>query len=193
MVERRRSTGRPARTRRWPRLGRHCPRKVQPRAWATCLDGGRLWQQRGDAVVALYGTSAELGMGRPRGSSAGGRASLGGIEEGVRQHGVHGGGMVPSPGSRRGKGKGEGEIGEGRGARVIYRSTTRRSWRPCKQGERHATCSAWCTVGTVHQFQISNSTSNIPLKPILRASVTPKPRRVSKNSINKSCRSTYQL
>ena len=48
-------------------------------------------------------------------------------------------------------------------------------------------------VGTVHQFQISNSTSNIPLKPILRASVTPKPRRVRKNSINKSCRSTYHL
>ena len=131
-------------------------------------------------------------MGRPRGSSAGGRASLGGIEEGVRQHGVHGGGMVLSCGSRRGKGKGEGEIGEGRGAGVIYWSTARRSWRPCKQGERHATCSA-CTVGTVHQFQISNSTSNIPLKHILRASVTPKPRRVSKNSINKSCRSTYQL
>ena len=41
--------------------------------------------------MALYGTSAELGMGRPRGSSAGGRASLGGIEEGVRQHDVHGG------------------------------------------------------------------------------------------------------
>ena len=133
-------------------------------------------------------------MGRPRGSSAGGRASLGGIEEGVcRQHGIHGGGMVPSCGSRRGKGKGEGEIGEGRGARVIYWSTARRSWRPCKLGERHATCSAWCTVGTVHQFQISNSTSNISLKPILRASVTPKPRRVSKNSINKSCRSIYQL
>jgi hypothetical protein len=29
--------------------------------------------------VALYGMSAELGMGRPRGSSAGGRASLGGV------------------------------------------------------------------------------------------------------------------
>ena len=51
----------------------------------------------------------------------------------------------------------------------------------------------WQGVRTVQQFQISNSTSNIPLKPILRTSVTPKPRRVSKNSINKSCRSTYQL
>ena len=76
---------------------------------------------------------------------------------------------------------------------VLYIYTARRSWQPCKHGERHATCSAWCTVGTVHQFQISNSTSNIPLKPIFRASVTSKPRRVSKNSINKSCRSTYQL
>ena len=38
-----------------------------------------------------------------------------------------------------------------------------------------------------HCSSISNFqfTSNIPLKPILRASVTPKPRRVSKNSINK--------
>ena len=137
MVERRRSTGRPARTRRWPRLGRHCPRKVQPRAWATCLGGGRLWQRRGDAVVALYGTSAELGMGRPRGSSAGGRASLGGIEEGVRQHGVHGGGMVPSPGSRRGKGKGEGEIGEGSELRASGRSLWMSS--PDRRGQRRRT------------------------------------------------------
>ena len=48
-------------------------------------------------------------------------------------------------------------------------------------------------VDTILKFQISNSTSNIQLKPILRASITPKPRRVSKNSINKSYRSTYQL
>jgi hypothetical protein len=137
MVERRRSTGRPARTRRWPRRGRHCPRKVQPRAWATCLGGGRLWQRRGDAVVALYGTSAELGMERPRGSSAGGRASLGGIEEGVWQHGVHGGGMVPSPGSRRGKGKGEGEIGEGSELRASGRSLWMSS--PDRRGHRRRT------------------------------------------------------
>ena len=39
----------------------------------------------------------------------------------------------------------------------------------------------------------NNTTANIPLTPILRVSVTPKPRRISKNSINKSCRSTYQL
>jgi len=188
MVERRRSTGRPARTRRWPRLGRHCPRKVQPRAWATCLGGGRLWQRRGDAVVALYGTSAELGMGRPRGSSAGGRASLGGIEEGVRQHGVHGGGMVPSCGSKRGKGKGEGEIGEGRGGRVIYRSTARRSWRPCKQGERQATCSAWCTVGTVHPFQISNSTSKTRLNLNLCPFISPNTFSLGTNGSNKCCR-----
>jgi hypothetical protein len=59
------------------------------------------------------------------------------------------------------------------------------------QATRH--CSL-CTVSTLFvKFQISNSTSNIPLKPILCASVTPKLRWVSKNSINKSCRSTYQL
>ena len=46
---------------------------------------------------------------------------------------------------------------------------------------------------TVHKIQISNSTSNVPLKLIFRASVTPKPRRVSKNFINKSCRSTRHL
>jgi hypothetical protein len=58
------------------------------------------------------------------------------------------------------------------------------------QATRH--CSL-CTSTLFIKFQISNSTSNILLKPILRASVTPKLRRVSKNSINKSCRSTYQL
>jgi hypothetical protein len=31
------------------------------------------------------------------------------------------------------------------------------------------------------------------LKPIFRTSLTPKPRRFGKNSVNKSCRSTYQL
>jgi hypothetical protein len=42
--------------------------------------------------VALYGTSAELGMGRPRGSSAGGRASLGGVprRESSRGQQLHG-------------------------------------------------------------------------------------------------------
>ena len=53
---------------------------------------------------------------------------------------------------------------------------------------------AFCAPSdAVHRIQIFNSTSNIPLRPIHRASITPKPRRVSKNSINKSCRSTYQL
>ena len=46
---------------------------------------------------------------------------------------------------------------------------------------------------TVHKIQIFNSTSTIPLKLIFRASVTLKPRRVSKNSIYKSCRSTRHL
>ena len=61
-----------------------------------------------------------------------------------------------------------------------------RAWRP--RGSKHAARSALFI-----KFQISNSTSNIPLKPILRTSLTPKPRRVGKNSTNKSCTSTYQL
>ena len=43
-------------------------------------------------VVLLYSMSAELGMGRPRGSSAGGRASLGGVPRRESSHGqqLHG-------------------------------------------------------------------------------------------------------
>ena len=105
-------------------------------------------------------------------------------------------GVVPAwRGSRRRKEKGETESGEGR-VPVLYLSRRRRAGgHASSEGERvqHAACSSVHGVNTVYQFQISNSSSNIPLKLILRASVPPKPRRVSKNSINKSCISTYQL
>ena len=57
----------------------------------------------------------------------------------------------------------------------------------------HAVRAFCARSDAVHRIQIFNSTSNIPLRLILRASITPKSRRVSKNSINKSCRSTYHL
>ena len=66
-------------------------------------------------------------------------------------------------------------------------------WRTGMGTGGHAVRAFCARSDAVHRIQIFNSTSNIPLRPILRASVTPKPRRVSKNSINKSCRSTYQL
>ena len=88
---------------------------------------------------------------------------------------------------------------EGRGAdtrrargssSLPWRGEVASSWRT----EGHAAAASYARSDmAVHRIQIFNSTSNIPLRPILRASVTPKPRRVSKNSINKSCRSTYQL
>ena len=101
---------------------------------------------------------------------------------------------------RLGEGAGEGRRRERqrveRSVPVLYLSRRRRAGgHASSEGERvqHAACSSVHGVGTVYQFQISNSSSNIPLKLILRASVPPKPRRVSKNSINKSCISTYQL
>ena len=109
-------------------------------------------------------------------------------------------------GERAGEGRGKererveraGELGS------ALMHSTKASWRTGvaqrrprgSEGERvqhAATKASECTVNTVHQIQISNSTSKIQLKPIFRASVTPKPRRVSKNSINKSYRSTYHL
>ena len=71
-----------------------------------------------------------------------------------------------------------------------WRGEVASSWRT----EGHAAAASYARSDmAVHRIQIFNSTSNIPLRPILRASVTPKPRGVSKNSINKSCRSTYHL
>ena len=87
--------------------------------------------------------------------------------------------------------------GESRaGSGSLHHERGRGGGHASSEGERaqHADGSS-CTVSALLQLriQISNTTSNVPLKLILRASVSPKPRRVSKNSINKSCRSTYQL
>ena len=101
-------------------------------------------------------------------------------------------------GEQEKEGERRGREWRGQGSSGLHLCTARR-----RAGERvqhsgghaaaeHAAASE-CTVGTVHQIQISNSTSKIQLKLIFRASVTPKPRRVSKNSINKNYRSTYHL
>ena len=105
-------------------------------------------------------------------------------------------GMVPA-GERAGEGK-----GKGRGREWMERVGQARALYIVSVGEvaamqaasAHADGSS-CTVSALLQLriQISNTTSNVPLKLILRASVAPKPRRVSQNSMNKSCRSTYQL
>ena len=79
----------------------------------------------------------------------------------------------------RREGKARGKGGRARGKRA-------RQWRP--RGARQQKSVCHCSPNSNLQFYLK-----IQLKPIFRASVTPKPRRVSKNSINKSYRSTYHL
>ena len=83
----------------------------------------------------------------------------------------------------------------GQGSSGLHLCTARR-----RAGERaqhsggHAAAKASeCTVGTVRQIQISNSTTKIQLKPIFRASVTSKPLSFGKIRSNQNCRATRHL
>ena len=114
----------------------------------------------------------------------------------------------------------EGESGEGRAsARVqLPQNNTRRQGRGHAEGTRQQLTTMVgrggeqlahrgprdivrrCTVGHdaafaegVQKLKKQILPQTYKLKPIFRTSLTPKPRRVGKNSTNKSCRSTYQL
>ena len=72
MVERRRSTGRPARTRRWPRLGPRRPELARPREPAARRRSGTAVTVGGCMAAVKLPAAARPGMGgtgsgKPRG------------------------------------------------------------------------------------------------------------------------------